>query len=141
MNSWQQPNTDEPGGGTWHKVSDPTTGWFASMAAGWTADRFTSATGGMEVDFSSVVPAGTRAVRVYLQNDTAAGTVFARKEGDANVTNTPSASNEHSHRVLTGAATTGAQVVLWLSATYKAELAVTSTSQDVYVAYPLEYLL
>ena len=138
-NSWQSPTNTETGGATWHKVADPTVGWLASKTSGWTADNFSS---GLEVDFSSVVPAGTKAVRVFLQFVNAGGRVYARKAGDSNISNTPDTSTEYSAQVLYGDNSGhGAQVVLWLSSGYKVDIAVTSTSQDVYVAYPVEYLL
>lgn len=137
MNSWQQPNTAEPGGATWHKVENPGTGWFASKTAGWTADSFS---GGLTVDFSSVVPVGTRAVVARLYNAVTSGDVFARKGGDSNISNTPSASSEVSHQEMVQGQH-GPPSVFWLSATYTVDIAVTNTGQDIYVAYPREYLL
>ena len=144
-NSWQQPVTAEPGGATWHKVANPATGWFASKTSGWTADSFSS---GLTVDFSAVVPVGTKAVRVFVYIQAgAAAYAYSRKGSDTNISNTPGASSEFSHRIMHfpigdgGALIGGAQVVVWLSAAYTADFAVGDTSNDLYVAYPLEYLL
>ncbi len=125
---------------TWHKFANPATGWKASKTAGWTADSFS---GGLEVTFSEV-PAGTKAVRCVIT--CAAGTtinaLWARKSGDTNISNTPNASNEHSHQILYNTTSSiWEQVVLWLSSDYKVQFAVFEVANDVYVAYPLEYLL
>ena len=138
-NSWQQPIDAEPGGGQWHLIANPGTGWLASKTAGWTADRLSTATGGMGVDFSSVVPVGTRAVLVNVRNDNS-GNLFYRAKGDTEISNTPSGSSEYSHQIRYGGA--GQHVnQLWLSTGYEIEIAVTGTTQDVYVAYPIEYML
>lgn len=128
------------GGPTWKKFSDPSTGWLASKTSGWTADSFS---GGLEVDFSSVVPAGTKAVRVPILTDSVNTAFYWRKSGDSNISNTPNASNEYSHRSDYGSGTyfEGKQHVIWLSSTYKAQFAVANASLDLYVAYPVEYLL
>ena len=81
-NSFQTPRSEEPGGGQWHKIKNPGTGWFANKTAGWTADRLSTATGGLAVDFSPLVPVGTRAVFVTVNQQTAAGAVYYRKWGD-----------------------------------------------------------
>jgi hypothetical protein len=142
MNSWQQPIEDEPGGATWHKVANPGTGWFASKTSSWVADRFSDTpTDCLTVDFSSVVPAGTRAVKVALLNLNAGNYAYWRPGGDANVSNTPNASQEYAFRLPLWVLSDSAVVELWLSATYTVDIAVLDTNQDIYVAYPVEYLL
>jgi len=124
----------------WQKIADPPTGWLASKTSGWTADQFTP--GGLEVDFSSVVPAGTKAVRVEVYNLANKGTVYYRKRNDANISNTPQTSDEWSHGIIyTDTTLVVAQAVIWLDANYRAQFAVTNSNQDVYIAYPMEYLL
>ena len=133
-------------GPTWHKVSDPAVDWLGSKTAGWTADSFTS---GWEVDFSAVVPAGTKAVRLFtLLYDAGGGLgrIWWRKSGDTNISNTPGAGQEWSHQLFyligdAGPNYLSEQVVLWLSADYKVQIAVEATDFDVYLAYPIEYLL
>jgi len=121
---------------TWHKITDPSTGWLASKTSGWTADSFS---GGLEVDFSSVVPAGTKAVRCFVNRVTGNGTLYWRKSDDSNILNTPNASTEYSHRFLRQG-DYDAVVVLWLSSDYKVQIATTDTGDDLYIAYPVEYL-
>ena len=126
----------------WHKVEDPGTGWLASKTATWTADRFTTASGGMAVDFSSVVPGGTKAVLVSIDCATAMGFVYARQWGDTEISNTPNASSEFSAFAFSAPAVTYvARVPMFLSTDYKAEIAVTSVSQDIYVSYPVAYMI
>jgi hypothetical protein len=122
---------------SWHKVENPGTGWFASKTAGWTADSFS---GGLSVDFRSVVQAGTKAVRVGVYQITAVSNVYYRKSGDTNISNTPQADTEYSHIVnnLLNALTPS---VIWLSSDYKAQFAVTDVTTDLYIAYPVECLL
>ena len=123
----------------WHKVQDPAVDWLDSMVVGWTADRFTLATGGFEVDFSTCVPAGTKAVRVAIYKSGTRDSVYARKEGDTNIFNTPVASQEYSHIIIPGD-DVGGLIVLWLSDDYKVEIAVANALTDVQVAYPGDYL-
>lgn len=139
-NSWQQPNDAEPGGATWHKIEDPGTGWLASKTSGWTADRLSTATGGMAVDFSPVVPAGTKAVLVWVQTLTASGPAYCRRHGDTEISNTPNGSSEYSHAIL-GDDSLEMLSEVWLSTDYKIEIAVTDTNQDIYVSYPRDYML
>ena len=73
----------------WQKVDNPTTGWLAQKAIGWTADSFSA---GWTVDFSAAVPVGTRAVLAVVYLETAAGNVYTRPGSDANISNTPNAS-------------------------------------------------
>jgi hypothetical protein len=129
----------EPSGGTWHKVSDPTTGWLASKTSGWTPDSFS---GGLTVDFSAGVPAGTKAVRVLVFNVITASTIYWRKGSDGNISNTPHASAEVSHLIMT-VDETAAVCEIWLSASYTADFAASEASglTDLYLAYPVEYML
>ena len=136
-NSWQQPVASEPSGGTWHKITDPPTGTFASKTAGWTADNFSG--GLFEVDFSSLVPSGTRAVRASMFMQTTSANAYYRKSGDTNISNTPNASSEWSHRISNREGVFIA--VLWLSADYKVQFAVADVSQDLYVLHPIEYMI
>lgn len=122
----------------WNKIADPPTGWLATQVAGWTADQFTP--GGMEVDFSALVPAGTKAVRVMVSKFASIGVVYYRKSGDTNISNTPHASLEYSHRILMTADYANL-VELWLSSDYKVQFAVTSINIDLYIPYPSEYMV
>lgn len=137
MNSWQQPIAGEPGGATWHKVANPATGWFASKDSGWTADSFSS---GLTVNFSSVVPVGTRAVKVSYRVSTTPADIWWRAGSDTNISNTPGASNEEAHR-LPGIIGNNSPTAIWLSATYTADFAVGDVGLDLYISYPSEYLL
>lgn len=121
---------------TWKKFEDPSTGWLASKTTGWTADSFS---GGLEVDFSSVVPAGTKAVRVQITQISTRDNVYWRKSGDTNISNTPDASTEYSH-LLHGSLDYRMVCTLWLSSDYKVQFAVDNINTDLYIAYPVEYL-
>jgi len=125
--------------GGWFAIEDPPTGFIASKTSGWVADQFTP--DGLTIDFSSVVPTGTRAVRVYLELAAAASVVWYRKYNDANISNTPWASSETSHRLVMGLSGAASQVVLWLDIDCKTQLAVYSTDQDLYISYPDSYLV
>ena len=123
-------------GGTWHKFADPATGWKASKTAWATSDDFAQ---GLEVTFSEV-PAGAKAVRVLVWQTTVLGDVYYRKSGDTNIANTPHASSEFSHGLMS--ANDGKVLAeIWLSADYKAQFTVKPNTVDLYIAYPLEYLL
>jgi len=122
---------------TWHKITNPGTGWFASKTSGWTADSFS---GGLEVDFSSVVPAGTKAVRCHVALGGTFSVVNYRPKDDSNISNTPYASSEWSSWIMSSY-DGSVQAVLWLSADYKVEFTVHNTATDLYVAYPIEYML
>lgn len=122
----------------WVKITNPGTGWLGSKTSGWTADQFTP--GGLEIDFSAVVPAGTRAVRCIVISGSNAGHVYWRKCGDTNISNTPNASAERSHTLFYLAAARQ-QAILWLSDDYKVEFAVSVNTVDLYIAYPMGYLL
>jgi hypothetical protein len=132
-----QPRPQEPGS-MWRKITDPPTGWLATKSGAWTADQFDP--GGWEVDFSAIVFAGTRAVECLLYQYTTLGGVYYRKKGDANISNTPAASGEKSHYLLTSANSI-VPAVIWLSADYKAEFAVTNTDTDLAISFPVVYLL
>lgn len=123
----------------WRRITSPTAGYIASKTSGWTADRFTSATGGLEVDFSGSVTAGTKAVWVEVVSTTTSGECAVRPAGDdAYCSNTPFANNEH-FAVFT-VTIDRKQVLVWLSADYKAEFAVDATGIDIYVSYPFAEL-
>ena len=81
-------------GGTFtdEKITDPSTGWKASQTSGWTADSFS---GGLTVTFD--VPRGTKRVACVVRIATTASLCYWRENGDTNISNTPNASNEHSH--------------------------------------------
>jgi hypothetical protein len=128
----------EPSGGTWHPVLNPGTGWFASKTSGWTADSFSD---GLSVDFSSVVPAGTKAVRVYAFLSGTGGGLYYRKNGDTNISNTPIASGENSHGLFWLPANCGSLVAVWLSTSYVAQFAIYDVNIDLYISYPVEYML
>jgi len=135
------PVSGEPSGGTWHKVSDPSPGWFASKTSGWTADQFIP--GGLTVDFSSLIPIGTKAVRVIIQRGEASGSIYYRKGNDPNISNTPASDSERSHVVSYDGDITyrGYQAVVWLSAAYTADFAVQFDTIDLYISCPVEYLI
>ncbi len=143
-NSFQQPIATEPGGATWHKYDDPTAGYIGTKTTWATADSFTA---GLEIDFgiAGVKREGMKAVRCNIRG---AGTgdypiYFYRKSGDTNISNTPNASGESSHELFRCNADkiTSRQCVIWLSADYKAQFTVRYTTQDIYISYPIEYLL
>lgn len=119
----------------WHKFDDPGTGFKASKTVGWTADQFTP--GGLEVTFSSS-PIGAIAVRVVVFQSGTQNNCYYRKSGDTNISNTPHAS-EYSHMILL-TADDAVPVTAWVSSDLKIELAVANVNQDLYVAYPIEYL-
>ncbi len=126
----------------WHYIDNPPTGWLASKTSGWTADKFCTPNEGdtpvFEIDFSSAVPTGTKAVRVLLYQTGTINNIYWRKAGDTNIANTPHASGEYSHTIF-GGHDDRAQAVIWLSASYKAQFSTVTTSQGMYVAYPMEY--
>jgi hypothetical protein len=135
------PVSGEPSGGTWHKVSNPATGNISSKTSGWTSDSFT---GGLTVNFSSVVPTGTKAVRITVTMNAAQCTgTYYRKGSDANISNTPMASGEVSHCLFVApvAGWMLCQVVVWLSSTYTADFSVDYDTADLYISYPVEYLI
>lgn len=138
MNSWQQPNNNESGGATWHLVSNPKTGWFDSQTT-WTASDDFSAKD-FVVDFSSVVPKGTKAVKCVVQTLTFATRWYWRKYNDTNISNTPNTDNEYSHRYRLDNGEEG-QFEFWLDGDGKMEITGSNTSGDIYISYPFAYLL
>ena len=127
---------------TWHKITDPGTGWLALKTSGWTADSFS---GGLEVNFSgeSWWNSRVKAVRVVVKPDAAAGVAYWRPSGDTNVANTPNASSEYAFRLseIGGSDTDDEKPCeIWLSADGKAQFAVTNTGMDLYIAYPIEVM-
>ena len=123
---------------TWHKFTNPSTGWKASKTANWTADAFGD-TEGLVVTFSEC-PAGSKAVRACVYQYTTPSSVYYRKYGDTEISTDPNNSGEASHLLLS-AADSVILAELWLSTDYKAEFAVTNTATDLAVASPIEYLL
>jgi hypothetical protein len=138
-NSWQDPNKDEAGGGTWHKVANPGTGWLASKTSWSGAGSFVTAGYYLEVDFSASVPAGTKAVQATLYVVTQAGDVYQRRPVDSNISDTPVASQEYSQLVAT--AIGGKQVELWLDTAGKVRLTVADVNTNLYVSYPSRYMI
>jgi len=122
----------------WYKIDNPDMGWLDSKVAGWTADQFTP--GGLEVDFSAQVPVGVEAVRCLLYQEATPSGIYYRKSGDANISNTPSVSQEYSHYIMS-LSENNAVAELWLSADYKVQFAVTNVDTDLYIAYPIEYYI
>jgi hypothetical protein len=126
-------------GGTWYHVDDPTTGWLASKTTGWTAFSFS---GGLQVDFSIHVPRGTKAVRIVIAKITSAGTVWWRKDGDTNIDNDPSTAGEVQQiAIATDEVNEYNPAVIWLSAAYLAQFAVSNVNEDIYISHPVEYLM
>lgn len=115
-------------------LADPTAGWFASKTSGWTADSFSA---GLSVDFSSVVSVGTKSIIVSVYITTASGHLYTRPGSDSTFcSNTPNANSEYFAAI---AFTQGRyQVEVRLNDLYVAEFAVSDTSSDVYVSYPLK---
>ncbi len=129
--------------GKWIKVTDPAVGFFDTKTAGWTADRFTAATGGWEVSFAALVPEGTKRIRLVIAMGSSADghLAFARKCGDAAISNTPNASQEWSHIIAAAVNNISHynQTTLWLSSDYKVEFAVNHVDVNIYLAYVSEY--
>jgi len=119
----------------WHKVDDPATGNKAEQTSGWTADSFT---GGLEVTFNSL-PVGALIAKAPVYQVGTMSEVYFRKSGDANISNTPNATGERSHRILSSLDRM-MPADLWLSSDLKTQIAVTSTDTDITVHYPIAYL-
>jgi len=127
----------------WHKFDNPATGTKFSKTDAWTADSFSS---GIELTYSEA-PIGSLAVRnvIAITGTTGGETLYYRKSGDTNISNTPDASTEYSHRVIYVVApatpdwNTG-QFVLYLSDDLKVQIASRFTTLDLFVFYPIEYL-
>lgn len=132
-------NTRYPG---WNRVTNPGVGWLGTQTT-FTADRFSTATGGMEVDFSADLPTSVkaRAVIATVRNLTAAGQIFARAKGDPNISNTPVASTEWATMIAELAATESKQVVIPLDDNNRAELAVSVATQDLNVSHAMWFLV
>jgi hypothetical protein len=125
-------------GPQWHLVSDPGTGWFDTKTSWTGSNNFSSH--GWTVDFSSVVPKGTKAIKCVVA---IGGTVTAwywRKYNDTNISNTPDTDNEYSHRVRINTARE-IQFEFWLDNNGKIEITGSGTSGDLYISYPFAYLL
>lgn len=138
-------NVDDRGTGTvrsgLNKIANPGVGWLATQTT-FTADRFTAATGGMEVNFGPDLPIGVavKAVVAVVRNTTAAGQVFGRAKGDPNISNTPVASTEWATLLAELAATESKQVVIPVDGTGKAEIAVSVATQDITVSHAAWFL-
>jgi hypothetical protein len=118
----------------WHKIDDPATGHMIQKTSGWTADSFS---GGLEVTFSDV-PLGTVACEcVHFQGGTKSS-IYMRKSGDTNISNTPNASNEKSHQIM-NANLDITNVIVWLSSDRKAQYAVANVDSDLLIAYSRGY--
>ena len=141
-------SSHEPGGADpvtigLREVANPSVDWLDSKST-FTADRFAEADGGFELDFSAdpSYVLGARFALVYIEILTAAGIVAARSKSNPNIGNQPfTATAERSTHILEGAASTGAQVLIPMDATGKAELAVSVATMDINVAYPMGYVL
>lgn len=120
----------------WQKVADPATGWLASRISWPTPDSFSS---GLEVDFSSAVPAGSRAALCYIQFDVGVSAAAYRKSGDGNISNTPFASQEWSH-IINNLNKMGKMCVLWMSNDYKCQFTVAADGTYLYIAYPIGFI-
>jgi len=118
----------------WHKFDDPATGTKASKlwAANW--DDFSA---GLSVTFSEA-PIGSLAVRCSITKD-ATTIVYYRKSGDSNISNTPQASQEYSHRIGSGGTDTKL-LVFWLSSGRAVQITISSGAITIYVPYPIGYL-
>ena len=138
---------------TWHKKTTPVTGWLTSKTSGWTADSFS---GGLTVDFTGLTLVGATAVRVTVlltPNSNSGANAFKayqRANGDTNVSNTPDSSSSYANLIgsvqneSNGTSwelmTTVCQTVLYLDASYKAQIAVSAVNASVFVSNPLEEL-
>jgi hypothetical protein len=120
----------------WQQITDPPQGVFAQKVAGWTADRFSAATGGMEIDFTSACPAGTIRVICNMLTGTATAYIYARSKGDPNISNTPVADNELSCCVGRFPIGAGWPVEIPITTDGKAEIAVSDINIDIYLSYP-----
>ncbi len=122
----------------WHLFNNPGVGNLATKVGGWTDDQFTP--GGLQVTYSSA-PIGSLAVRTIINQSSTLGVVFYRKSGDANISNTPGASSELSHRIIF-LTDSMSQCSMWLSSDKKVELSVlnAATNTDLFCQYPIEYL-
>jgi hypothetical protein len=125
---------------SWHKVVNPSTDYFYQKTSGWTANAWVT------VDFSSIVTAGTKAIRCFiLIFDNSDCETYSRKYGDTNVSSTPSASKEYSHIIIRQTSSVAyvlsAVVDIWLSSDYKADFAKSvSGNQWLKIAYPIAEL-
>jgi len=123
----------------WHLVSDPTTGTLTATSVVGSADSFT---GGVTLPFDSQVPLGALAVRARVRaaSGTSVYTLYHRKEGDNNVSNAPNAATDVSHLFGINAGGNIEYVpVLWLSSSYKVEIAASTTAGNITVSYPIEW--
>ncbi len=125
----------------WHTISNPEIGPLGTKFTGtWSADSFS---GGLLITLTTL-PIGTLAIRFPgMFRDTTGGTLFWRKNGDANISNTPYAATDHSHRLLYTGSTNfyfSFQDVVWLSFDFKVQFASRFTTGDLYIYHPCGYL-
>jgi hypothetical protein len=124
----------------WYKVVNPSTGYFKEKTDAWNTDNFTT---GWTVDFSTVVTAGTIAVKcaIYLDCAGAGQNIYARKYGDTNISNTPNASAEYSSKIFYCDAKNIVLIItLWLDSSYRCQIAADRNDPNVYISYPIEEL-
>jgi hypothetical protein len=140
---------------TWHKVTDPGTGWFASKTSGWQANSFA---GGLTVDFSSTVTEGTKAIKVVAVLTTVSTggvdstTAYWRKYGDTNIADNPYTTQEFSHILVATqnekrgendwvGVRQAVQAIVYLDDDYKAQFAIgENTYGALYISYPMAEL-
>jgi hypothetical protein len=118
----------------WFDVVNPAVGWFASLSTGWSADTWRT------IDFSAVVTAGTKKVKVAAYFTQSAGYLwFNRKYADSNISNTPNAATEYAKIIGMAASGTNYQADVWeleLDANYKTDIACGTASAVLYLSYP-----
>ena len=120
----------------WHQIAAPTAAWLASKTTWATADSFTA---GLEVDFSSYVPAGTTMIMCVVKLLTANGIVCVRPaDDDTYCKNTPIANGENFSRIQYIAGDTG-QVIVPLNEDLVCQFTVQLVTQDLYVSRPTHY--
>ncbi len=124
----------------WHYIDDPPTGSIVKKIDGWTADSFS---GGLLITYTTI-PIGTVAVNqmVAYQYASSGGLLYWRKNGDANISNTPIASEEDSHSIrATVTSLFGRSLaIVWVSSDLKVQFAVRYTTGTVWIFYPAGYL-
>lgn len=124
---------------SWYLIS-PGAGWMDQKTT-FTADRFTEASGGMELDFSPYIQAGTKAVLCAIQGATDPSSGCAvRPKGDTTYSsNTPFADSYFHTYIYNGPAGSNAWYTwawIFLDDSGKAELAVDSATLDISVSKP-----
>lgn len=123
----------------WYPIINPGLSWFANKTSWSGVNSFVTAGYYLELDFSSIVPVGTRAVIVTLNNLGDGGWVYWKAEGDTNISNTPHSDEELSHGQGWSGSTIGQTVQVAIninSSTRKARMTVATATQDIYISYP-----